>query len=75
MSKKKKEKLSSPRNTIAIAAKFRNSAGSMKINQETDDTETLQLHCNNRKTCLLEQFSQNSEGCSCRCDVCCGVDP
>ena len=76
MSKKKKAKLTNPRNTIAVAAKFRNSAGSMGSKlAEVDVEETKPLHCAlDVSGCHRDKFEQITEGCWCNCNVCCGIE-
>ena len=76
MSKKKKAKLTIPRNTIAVAAKFRNSAGSMGGKpEETDIEEMKPLHCAcDTAGCHRDKFEQITEGCWCDCNTCTGIE-
>lgn len=82
MSKKKKEKLTTPRNTIAIIAKFRNSAGRMKNKQALpiEDGEGYSIHCpdcgNIHYTVLICNYCSAEYFCVCNktaeCSNCLG---
>jgi len=74
MSKKKPAKLTTPRNTIAIKAKFRNSAGSMKSKKVEEPIENCEeMHCNNGPHCLMGKNIDDMDcGCWCECDICWG---
>lgn len=78
MSKRKKAKLTTPRNTIAIAAKFRNSAGSMgsKPDELVDVEQMKPLHCSMAADgCCNDPFDRgDEEGCLCDCNVCQGIE-
>jgi len=80
MSKKKKAKLTNPRNTIAVAAKFRNSAGSMGNKPEVVDAEEMKpLHCAKPETgCRNDEFDAFGDNedrfCWCECNVCAGIE-